>query len=570
MPGLSIRSRLFVGFGAIYGLLAVSILFSTFRLEAIDHRSHTIIRQDLPAAQQSLAMAMEFNGSLATLYRYLLTKDPASKHVLDAQWSKIVEAGTALDTVVGALAPAERPRWKTLMGEFDAIYKAQYGLVAAAETPNADASKLADGIKDTQARVEHILDTLIGPADDDGFRSGGIADMAGHQIDADGNDITTGLGWLVREQEGLLAVALALAGAIAFLTQRSITRPIGTLTGALNRMAVGDLAIVVPEVDRADETGRIARAVEVLRAAAAERNRLEAAQAAERASREQRQIQIDAEITAFDVEIAGVFHHLSESADALRDTASRLQTRAETTARQAGIVTTSAQTASDNVEAVAAAVEELTASVREIDRQVAVSAEISGLAVQEADRGSSVVESLSAEAASIGEIVALINDIAAKTNLLALNATIEAARAGDSGKGFAVVANEVKSLASQTARATQDITRQITKIRDATGEAVAIIGDIGGIVERISNSSMAISGAVDQQGAATRDIARNVQSAASGASAVSHAIGEVTQETERTRSASADVRRTADDLAVRAGKLRQRVDGFLSEIRAAG
>ncbi|WP_189051523.1 methyl-accepting chemotaxis protein [Aliidongia dinghuensis] len=523
----------------------------------------------MPAAQQSLAMAMEFNGSLATLYRYLLTRDPASKHVLDAQWSKIVEAGTALDTVVGALAPAERPRWKALMGEFDAIYKAEHSLVGAVEAPNAETSRLADGIKDTQGRVEHILDTLIGRADGNGFRSGGIADMAGHQIDADGDDITAGLGWLVRAQEALLVAALALAGAISFLTQRSITRPIGTLTNALNRMAIGDLTIVVPEVDRTDETGRIARAVEVLRAAAVERNELEAAQAAERASREQRQIQVDAEITAFDGEIAGVFHHLSESADALREAAGGLEARAEATARQAGIVTTSARAASGNVEAVAAAAEKLTASVGEIGRQVAVSTEISQLAVREAARGSGVVEGLSAAAGSIGEIVALIDEIAAKTNLLALNATIEAARAGESGKGFAVVANEVKSLASQTGRATQDITRQITTIRDATGEAVAIIADIGNIIGRINQSSTAIAEAVDQQGAATKDIARNVQSAAAGAGAVSQAIGEVTQETERTRVVSTDVRRTADDLAARAATLRQRVDGFLSGIRAA-
>jgi len=569
MPGLSIRSRLFVGFGAICGLLAISVLFSTLRLEAIDRQSRTIIRQDLPAARQSLAMAMEFNGSLASLYRYLLTRDPGSKQVLDAHWSKIVEAGNALDAVVGALPRAERPKWKALMGEFDSIYKAEYGLIAAVDAPNADATQLSLGVKETQNRVEHILDTLIGIADDKGFRYGGIADIAGHQIEADGDEIAAGLGWLANLQAALLVVALLLAGAIAFLTQRSITRPIGALTSALNRMAVGDLTAIVPEVDRSDETGKIARAVEVLRAAAAERDALEAAQAAERAAREQRQIQVDTEITAFDADIAGVFQHLSESADTLRNMAGGLQARAEATAQQAGIVSASAHTASDNVEAVAVAAEELTASVGEIGRQVAVSAEVAQLAVREAQRGSTVVEGLSAAASSIGEIVALIDDIAAKTNLLALNATIEAARAGESGKGFAVVANEVKSLASQTARATQDITGQINTIRDATGEAVAIIADIGNIIERINQSSKAIAEAVDQQGAATREIARNVQSAASGAGAVSQAIGEVTHETERTGVVSTDVLKTSDDLAVRAAALRQRVDRFLAGIRTA-
>ncbi len=569
MLGLSIRNRLFIGFGAVCGLLAVSVLFSTLSLEETDQRSRAIVAQDLPAAQHSLAMAMQFNGSLATLYRSLLTRDPRAKEVLDAHWYKIVEAGNALDAVVQALAPDERPRWKALMGEFDAIYKSEYTLLEAGSSPNADPLALATGIKNTQTQVEHILDALIGPADDKGFRSGGIADMAGHKIVADGDDITAALGWLVRLQEVLLVSALLLAGTIAYLTQRSITGPIGALTDALNSMAGGNLTITVPELDRTDETGRIARTVEILRAAALERDRLESEQALERASRERRQIQVDTEIQAFDGEIAGVLHHLSESADALRNTAGNLQGRAGATAQQAGVVATSAGTASDNVEAVATAAEELTASVGEIGRQMAVSAEISQLAVREAERGSHVVEGLSSAAASIGEIVALINDIAARTNLLALNATIEAARAGEAGKGFAVVANEVKSLANQTAQATQDITRQITSIGTATGEAVAIIADIGAIIGRISQSSTAIAEAVDQQGTATRDIARNVQSAATGAGAVSQAIGGVTQEAERTRAVSADVLRTADDLAARAARLRERVDGFLSGIRAA-
>ena len=135
MPSLSIRNRLFVGFGAICGLLAVSVIFSTLFLRETDQRSRAIVQQDLPAAQQSLAMAMQFNGSLATLYRYLLTKDPRAKLVLDAHWYKIVEAGNALDAVVEALDPAERPRWKALMGEFDAIYKAEYNLLEAAAAP---------------------------------------------------------------------------------------------------------------------------------------------------------------------------------------------------------------------------------------------------------------------------------------------------------------------------------------------------------------------------------------------------------------------------------------------------
>lgn len=569
MSAHSIRSRLFLGFGAVSALLALSVIASSLLLGQVDRRSRIAIGEHLPAARQSLAMAQQFNGSLATLYRFVLTKDPEAKITLAAYWSKIVEAGTALDQVAGAFNPDARARWKALMAAFDTAYKAQYELMAAAEAPGADPAALAAGVTNTQDQVRRILDVLIGPADAQGFRSGGLADLAAQQIDADGAAISAALDGLVWLEWALLAIGLALAATIAFVTQRSIVRPIDGLTDVLGQLAGSSYDVVVPAQDRRDEIGRIARAVEVLRVAALDRNRLEAEQAADRATRERRQAAIEARILAFDREIAGALGHLADSAGELRGTAGGLRATAETTALRAGSVAGAARAASGNVGTVAAAAEELANSVAEIGRQVAVSSQTAEIAVREAARGGAVVEGLSAATGSIGEIVKLIDDIAAQTNLLALNATIEAARAGEAGKGFAVVANEVKSLANQTARATQDIGRQIGDIRTATAEAVAIIAEIGQTIGRISAASLAISGAVDQQGNATRNIARNTQEAAAGTGAVSETIAAVTEDTARTESASAEMLATADALAARATDLRREVDGFLKDIRAA-
>jgi len=269
----------------------------------------------------------------------------------------------------------------------------------------------------------------------------------------------------------------------------------------------------------------------------------------------------------FEHEVHAMVEIVAAAATELQSTANGMSQTAEQTSRQASAVAAAAEQAASNVETVASAAEELHASISEISRQVNDSSRISRDAVEEAEHANNLVNGLAAAADKIGEVVKLINDIASQTNLLALNATIEAARAGDAGKGFAVVANEVKSLANQTARATDEISGQIAEVQGATKDAVAAIQDIGKTISRISEIASSIASAVEQQGAATSEIARNVQEAARGTTEVTSNIHSVTAASTATGEAAQDISTASSELSQQSESLRGKVEQFLHDVR---
>jgi methyl-accepting chemotaxis protein len=370
-------------------------------------------------------------------------------------------------------------------------------------------------------------------------------------------------------QEMLAGIGLLLGLALAYVIGRSIVGPVVGMTGAMTKLAGGDKSVAIPAQDSTDEIGDMAKAVDVFKQNMIRADQLADEQRAEQEIKAKRQVAIEGYIATFESGVRGSLDTLASAATEMRATSQSMSATAEETSAQATTVAAAAEQASANVQTVATATEELSSSVSEIGRQVSESTRIAGKAVDEATRTNTTVQGLSAAAQKIGDVVKLISDIASQTNLLALNATIEAARAGDAGKGFAVVASEVKSLANQTAKATEEIAAQVAAMQGATSEAVTAIQGIGGTIGTISEIATTIASAVEEQGAATQEIARNVQEAAQGTGQVSSNIVGVNQAAAETGTAANQVLVSAEELGRQAETLRGDVSTFLANIRTA-
>jgi|GEM_PF-621072 len=364
-------------------------------------------------------------------------------------------------------------------------------------------------------------------------------------------------------------VSFGLGVTIAMTLGRGMSKSVVTLTQVMGRLAKHDTSVEVPGVDRRDEFGLMARAVEVFKTSMIENDAMAEAQKADREAREARARQIEELTTAFDDSVRGMLDKVAAATGDLDGAAQSMTQVAEQTMEQSTMVASASEEATANVQTVAAATEELSSSIQEISNQVGESTRIAKEAAETAQTTRTAVSTLEEAALEVGQIVGLISEIAEQTNLLALNATIEAARAGDAGRGFAVVATEVKSLADQTGKATVEISGKISQIQGQTTATADAIRQISETVVRLDEISSAIAAAVEEQSSATQEIGRSVQEAAQGTQEVSIKIEDVSTGAQSTSSAAVQVRASSGAVSEQSEGLRSQIDRFLAAVRAA-
>jgi len=552
---LSIRSKMLTAFGILLLLSVANGVYGAMQLQQLNASMLDLRENWMPSVKGLGALQLLTSRERTRAARLIATNNPEGRHKIEAELKAM---GQEVTRQIAAHAPRlSSPEERQLFDRFQAEYRAHTEhtapLLAAGDAASLQAfnTTSAEAIRKVFATLEEMIRL-----------NERRAAAAGQKADAAYNHALTGIA---------ISVALALLAGLgaALWLDRDIARNVLRLSESLRCVARRDYAFELPGRDRQDEIGVMARALEDCRAGLQQADALAAAQETERAAKEQRATRLAELVGRFERKVGDMVGMLAAASTELESTARSMSGIASQTGKQSDAVLSAARQAGGGVQTVATAAEELTASIGEISRQVAEATGVTARAVQDAQRTDATVRALAESATRIGEVVGLINDIAGQTNLLALNATIEAARAGEAGKGFAVVASEVKSLAAQTAKATDDIRSQITQIQAATQQAVSDIQAITSTIDAVSSITVTIASAVEQQGAATAEIARTVAETAQATGAVTENIAAVSEGAGNTGAAAGEVLTASGELSRQSEQLSSEVRSFIAQVRAA-
>jgi methyl-accepting chemotaxis protein len=516
-----------------------------------------------PVRQSELANDLTTKAWMAhaKLYRLAATAANEKDEKKVAAFAK--DASVAAAGISDALKAVEGARGELKPEAFEKLKTAVAGYLKqsknAVEMADGDAGSALMFIKGAErnfADIEKLTDDLITRSSDSKDRE--IA-RAGMRLD---------------QQQLTLVIVLVVAFmgiVVSFLIGRNISRPVVAMSKAMRELAAGNFEVQLPGLDRRDEVGQMAHAVQEFKVQAVAKAERETAEREEKNRELQaaRRTELHSLAERFETAVGNIIEKVDSASSELENSAVVLTKSSTATQQLSTVVATASEETSTNVQSVASATEEMAGSINEIGRQVSDSNRIANEAVDQARKTDARIAELSLAANRIGDVTQLITTIAEQTNLLALNATIEAARAGDAGRGFAVVAQEVKALAAQTAKATSEISTQIAGMQAATQDSVHAIKEISGTIGRVSEIAAAIAAAIEEQGAATQEIARNVQQAAIGSSQVATSISDVNRSAGDTGSASSQVLSSAQMLSSENKRLKAEVVKFLATVRAA-